>query len=148
MDNADVDKRTDRTSNARFLTELMLALVARGLEVELNEFSTYDEGDSFTATLRVELGAPGINPVFFDFAAGDTETQDKYATLDFYQIRVSASPTAVADTPEDRARERRADEYLVEEIELAMGHSANGLLSAEQVAEVVAGAMDAADFAG
>lgn len=146
MDNADVDKKTDRTSNVRFLTELVLALVARGLEVELDEFSTYEVGDGFTATLRVDLCAPGIDPVFFDFAADETDIQDKHATLDFYQIRVSASPSTVADTPEDRARERRADEYLVEEIETDMDYSASGLLSVDQVANAVAGAVAEADF--
>lgn len=146
MNNADVDKRTDRTSNVRFLTELILALVARGLEVELDEFSTYEVGDGFTATLRVDLCAPGIDPVFFDFAADEAGIQDKHATLDFYQIRVSASPSTVADTPEDRARERRADECLVEEIETDMDYSASGLLSVDQVANAVAGAVAEADF--
>ena len=40
MNNADVDKKTDRTHNVRFLTEIMLGIMARGLEVELDEFST------------------------------------------------------------------------------------------------------------
>ena len=53
MDNSDVDKKTDRTHNVRFLTEIMLGLMARGLEVELDEFSTYEVGDGFTATLCV-----------------------------------------------------------------------------------------------
>lgn len=146
MDNADVDKKTDRTHSVRFLTELMLALAARGLEVELDEFSTYEVGDGFTATLRVDLCAPGIDPVFFDFAAGEADMRGEYAVPEFYQIRASASPDTVADTPEDRARERRADEYLLEEIETAMDYSATGLISVDQVAGAVVGAVDAADF--
>lgn len=146
MNNADVDKKTDRTHSVRFLTELMLSLMARGLEVELDEFATYEVGDSFTATLCVGLGAPGTVTFFFDFAAGEADMRGEYAVPEFYQIRASASPDTVADTPEDRALERRADEYLVEEIETAMDYSATGFLSVDQVAEAVAGAVDAADF--
>ena len=146
MNNADVDKKTDRTHNVRFLTELMLGLMARGLEVELDEFSTYEVGDSFTATLCVGWGAPGTAPVFFDFAVGEVDMWGGQAVLDFYQIRASAFPDTVADTPEDRARERRADEYLVEEIETAMDYSATGLLSVDQVVDAVAGAVSEADF--
>ena len=103
MNNPDVDKKTDRTHSVRFLTELMLGLMARGLEVELDEFSTYEVGDSFTATLCVGWGAPGTAPVFFDFAAGEADMRGEYAVPEFYQIRASASPDTVADTPEDRA---------------------------------------------
>lgn len=146
MDTSDVDKKTDRTHNVRFLTELMLALAARGLEVELDEFATYEVGDSFTATLCVGWGAPGTAPVFFDFAVGEADMWGGHAVLDFYQIRASTSPDTVADTPEDRARERRADEYLVEEIETAMDYSATGFLSVDQVVDAVAGAVSEADF--
>lgn len=146
MDTSDVDKKTDRTHNVRFLTEIMLGLMARGLEVELDEFSTYEIGDSFTATLCVGLGAPGTSSFFFDFAAGEADMRGEYAVLEFYQIRLSASPDTVADTPEERALERRADEYLVEEIETAMDYSATGLLSVDQVVDAVAGAVSEADF--
>ena len=148
MDTSDVNNRTDRTNNARFLLGLVHALEANGLEVELDEFSTFEVGDSFTATLCVGLGAPGTASFFFDFAAGDADMWGENVVPEFYQIRLSASPDTVADTPEDRALERRADEYLVEEIETAMDYSAIGLLSVDQVAEAVAGAVDAADFGG
>lgn len=146
MDTSDVNKRTDRTNNARFLLGLVHALEAHGLEVELDEFSTFDVGDSFTATLCVGWGAPGTAPVFFDFSVGEADMWGGQAVLDFYQIRASASPDTVADTPEDRARERRADEYLVEEIETAMDYSATVLLSVDQVVDAVAGAVSEADF--
>lgn len=146
MDNSDVNTRTDRTNNARFLLGLVRALEAHGLEVELDEFATYEVGDSFTATLCVGLGAPGTATFFFDFAAGEADMRGEYAVPEFYQIRASASPDTVADTPEDRALERRGDEYLVEEIETAMDYSVTGLISVDQVAGAVVGAVDAADF--
>ena len=148
MDTSDVNKRTDRTNNVRFLLGLVHALEAHGLEVELDEFSTYEVGDSFTSTLCVSSGAPGTTTFFFDFAAGEADMRGENAVPEFYQIRLSASPDTVADTLEDRALERHADEYLVEEIETAMDYSAIGLLSVDQVAEAVAGAVDAADFGG